>query len=278
MLLNTKVTEEDILNSLRDNQVRHFYSAFQFLDAHKGVRRGCYSVIMGTSGCGKSGLAQAMGVQLASAPKVKVLMYLTEEAKTNYAGPMFMYAKSAGGGLDQVDFFEESSMEHEKLRTHDQFLAAVKEVIVSSFADIVILDNVSTGRLYGTGTSVWDQEKTTWMLKNLAKDLSIHICCVVHTKKDITDNSYRLNTISDHQGAASLGKEASFFYALQKYTNNGQVHVFLRTLKHRGYPDANGTYMLMYDKDFRVYTGDQKVDFEKVKEVFKLRDALSGAK
>lgn len=278
MLINGKVTEEEIMASLRDSKVRHFHSAFQFLDAHMGVRRGCYSVIMGTSGCGKSGLAQAMGVQLASSPGVRVLMILTEEAKTNYAGPMFMYAKMAGGDLSQVDFFEESSMDHDKLKTHDQFLAAIKDVIVSSFADVVILDNVSTGRLYGTGTAVWDQEKTTWMIKNLAKDLNIHICCVVHTKKDITDNSPRLNTISDHQGAASLGKEASFFYALQKFTNNGQVHVFLRTLKHRGYPDANGTYSLRYDKDFRVYMGDQKVDFDKVKEVFKIRDSLGQSK
>lgn len=264
--------------SLRDGMVRHFYSAFQFLDAHRGVRRGHYSVLMGTSGAGKSGLAQSMAVQLASAQNVKVLVILTEEARTNYAGPMLMYAKSAGGNLDNIIFFEESSMDHEQLKSHDQYLAAIKDVIVSSFADIVIIDNVSTGRMYGTGTSVWDQEKTTWMLKNTSKDLNIHICAVVHTKKDVTDNSPRLMTIQDHQGAASLGKEASFLYALQKFTNNGQVHVFLRTLKHRGYPDAHGTYAMTYDKDFRVYVGDMKVDFEKLKDVFKLRDNLGGGK
>ncbi len=277
-MFDSGVSRDEVLAAIEDSKVRHYHSTFQFLDAHNGPRRGCYSVIMGTTGCGKTGLAQAIAVQAASAPGVKVLMVLTEEAKVNYAVPLYAYSDATGGEIDNISFFEESSMDHERIKTHDQFLAELKEVIVGSFADLVVIDNVSTGRLYGTGTATWDQEKTTWFIKNLAKDLNIHICVVVHTKKDVIDNSHRLFTTSDHQGVASLGKEASFFYALQKFTMNGQTFVFLRALKHRGYPDANGTYAMNYDKGLRVYFGDVKIDFDKMKEAFKLRDNLGAAK
>lgn len=277
-MLDHKINREAVLAAAQESRKRHFHSAFQFLDAHNGIRRGAYSVVMGTSGCGKTGLAQAIAVQASTSPKAKVLVILTEESKENYAGPMLAYSDLTGCKMENITFFEESSMDHEKLRTHDQFLQEIKEVIVGSYADMVLIDNITTGRLYGTGTSIWDQEKTVWFLKNLVKDLNIHIMVVAHTRKEVTDNMPRLMTIQDHQGAASLGKEAAFLYALQKFTANGSTYVFSRTLKHRGYPDGHGTFALNYDMGLRLYVGDKRVDFERMKEIFKMRDSFGGNK
>ena len=274
-MLDHSVGREEIEQARRDSLKRYFHTTFQHHDVHHGIRKGVYSVIMGTPSCGKSGLSKAIAVQAAStSPDTKVLMILSEESKADYAGAMLAYADKTGTSIDHITFYEESKMDHQKLKTHEQYLSALKDVIAGSFANLVIIDNITTSRLYGPSTAMYDQGKSVWFMKNLAKDLDIAILAIAHTRTEVSDNMNRLFTTQDHRGVKALGAEAAYFYALQKFTSNNNVFVFCSNLKHRFHPNASGHFLMKYDMDLGVYVGDQKVPFDKMKEIFQIRDNL----
>lgn len=264
----------DIQEAFKDSQKRHFHSTFAHLDAHFGVRRGCYSVYMGSTSCGKSSLLKTIIVQASSTPDVTVLVWLSEEKKAKYAKGMSHYCNTTGADLSKVKFFEESSIDMTQLKTHEDFLIFVRDVMVSAGADIVFFDNISTSRLYGSSTHIKDQAKTVTFFKRQSQDLDIAIVAICHTSSDVSDNQGRLFTTEDVRGLKSISIEASYFYALQKFTSNGTIYLTLRTLKFRDHDQASGTYILNYDHNMGVYVGDKKVDFEAINEIFKKRDSL----
>lgn len=273
-MIDLSVNQDEIQAAIEDSRQRHFFTTFNHLDAHYGIRKGCYSVYMGTTGSGKSSLIKTIGAQASSTPHTKVLFWLSEEKKAKYAKGMDRYCELSGIKLENISFFEESSINPDHIRTHDSFLAYFKEVVCSVGADMVIIDNVSTSRFYGPQTSLIDQGKTVQFLKTASQDLDIALVCVIHTSSHVSDNMGRLFTTEDVRGIRSISLEASYFYALQKFTRNGEIFLFLRTLKFREHAQASGTYLLKYDPALSLYSGDSKVDFEKVNEVFKTRDAL----
>lgn len=274
MSMDFSVNKEDIEAATEDSKVKHFFTSFNHLDAHFGIRKGCYSVYMGTTGSGKSSLIKTIGAQASSTPHVKVLFWLSEEKKAKYAKGLDKYCEMAGINLSNIAFFEESSIEPAFIRTHEAFLSYFKEVVCSVGADLVIIDNISTGRFYGPQTSLRDQGRSVQFFKQISQDLDIGLITVIHTSSDVSDNQGRLFTTEDVRNLKSISLEASYFYALQKFTRNGDIFMFLRTLKYREHDNAAGTYLLKYDKTISLYTGDHKIEFEKVNEIFKTRDAL----
>jgi KaiC/GvpD/RAD55 family RecA-like ATPase len=271
-MMEQSVSREEIEIARKDSAKSHFFTTFDFLRAHYGVRKGCYSVIMGTSGCGKSGLAKAIAVQSANQKGTSVLVLLTEESPEKYASSVYAYADASGVSTDNIKFYDMKKIP--KCKTHEEYLTYVREIIAGSFADIVILDNLTTDQLYSSNTAINDQVKSVWFLKSLSQNLNIAIVAVCHTAAHVTDNMGRLFNTDDHKGSKSLGMEASYFYALQKFTAGENTYVFLRTLKHRDHPEGYGTYLLKYDKGLGVYVGDKKVDFQTMNDIFKKRDQL----
>lgn len=268
------VDPKDIQDAIEDSKQRHFFTSFQHLDAHYGIRRGCYSIYMGTTGCGKSSLVKVVGAQASSTPKIKVLFWLSEEKKAKYAKGLDKYCDYAGIKLSEIAFFEESSIDKDHIRTHEAFLSYFIEVVCTVNADIVIVDNLSTSRFYGPQTSLRDQGRTVEFFKQKSQDLDIAIVGVIHTSSGVSDNMGRLFTTEDVRGLRSISLEASYFYAIQRFTRNGEIFNFVRTLKFREHDTGGGTYHLKYDPKMSLYIGDSKIDFEKVKEIFKKSDRL----
>jgi hypothetical protein len=260
--------------AVADSQVKHFNTTFEHLGKHFGIRRGCFSLYMGTTSCGKSSLMKTLSAQASATPGVQVLHWLSEEKKEKYAKGMDSYCQAAGIDITKIRWFEESSLEMGAYKKHEDFLGAFKDIVVASGADIVFIDNISTSRLYGAETPLWDQAKTVTTLKRLSQDLDIAIVCVIHTSSNVSDNMGRLFTTEDVRGSKSIGIEASYFYSLQKFTRNNEIFLTLRTLKFREHDNAGGTYLLKYDPRFSVHTGDLEIDFNKVNEIFKNRDHL----
>jgi hypothetical protein len=260
--------------AVEDSKKRHFNTTFEHLGKHYGFRRGCFSLYMGTTSCGKSSLMKTLSSQAASTPGVKVLHWLSEEKKEKYAKGMDLYCQAASIDITTIKWFEESSLDMATYKKHDDFLQAFKDIVVASECDILFLDNISTSRLYGAETPLWDQAKTVTALKRLSQDLDIAIVCVIHASSKVSDNMGRLFTTEDVRGSRTIGIEASYFYSLQKFTRNNEIFTTLRTLKFREHDNAGGTYLLKYDPRFSVYTGDMEIDFEKVNQIFKNRDFL----
>jgi hypothetical protein len=254
--------------------MKHFFTSFEHLSAHFGIRKGCYSIYMGTTSCGKSSLLKTIAVQASTTPGVTVLIWLSEEKKAKYAKGMDLYCKEVGADLGAVKFFEESSLDMSTIRTHEDFLATFRDVVVASGADIVFIDNITTSKLYGSATSLSGQGQTVTFFKRITQDLDIAIVAVSHTSSDVSDNMGRLFTTEDVRGLKAISLEASYFYSLQKFTSNGEIFLTLRVLKFRDHDQASGSYLLKYDPRFSVYTGDVKVPFETINEIFKKRDAL----
>lgn len=268
------VNPQDILDAAEDSKKRHFFSSFNHLDAHFGIRRGCYSLYMGTTGCGKSSLVKTVGIQASSTPHTKVLFWLSEEKKAKYAKGMDTYCEMMGLPLENIAFFEESSIDKGLVRTHQEFLSYFGEVVCMANADIVIIDNISTSRFYGSQTSLKEQGQTVEFFKKTSQEMDIAIVAVIHTSSDVSDNMGRMFTTEDVRGLKSIALEASYFYAIQRFTRNGEIYNFLRTLKFREHANAAGTYHLKYDLKTSLYVSDEKVDFEMVKRIFKESDRL----
>jgi hypothetical protein len=273
-MMDFSVKKEDIDHAREDSKVKHFFTSLQHLDSHFGIRKGVYSVIMGTPSCGKSGLAKLYGIQASCTPHTKVLFWLSEESKAKYAVGMDLYCEQMGIDLGQIAFFEEKSINKDLVRTHKTFLGYFKEVVCASGADLVIIDNITSSRFYGPATTLKEQGETVEFFKEFSHDLDIGLVVVMHTSSDVSDNMGRLFTTEDVRGLKSISIEAAYFYALQKFTRNGEVYTFLRTLKHRFHQQASGTFLLKYDSKFAMYVGDNKVDFNKVKEIFNESDRL----
>ena len=278
-MLATSVKREDITKAKADAEKWHFFTGLEFLRAHFGIRRGCYSLLMGTPGSGKSSLAKLIAIQAATSKQLedrgeKVLIWLSEELKEKYSVNMQAYADKIGFNLESILFIEESSIDPSLIKSHDDFLNLFREAVVANNAGLVVIDNVTTGRFYGPQTSVPEQGKSTQFLKTLPQDLDIALLPVIHTSTKVSDNMGRLFTTEDVRGLKSIALEASYFYALQKFTRNGETFSFVRNLKYREHDKADITSLLSYDKDLSIYTGDTKVDFSKVKEIFQSADRL----
>lgn len=268
------VQQHDIDNARMDADIQHFFTSLESLSAHRGIRRGVYSVLMGTPSCGKSGLAKLMGIQAASNATVKVLFWLSEETKSKYAIGMDKYCDECDVPLENIAFFEEKTIPKGLIQSHREFLNYFKETVLKIEADLVIVDNITSSRFYGPATSLKEQGMTVEFFKEFTQEKDIGLVAVMHTSSDVSDNMGRLFTTEDVRGLKSISIEAAYFWALQKFTRNSEIFTFLRTLKHRFHPNGAGTYLLKYDSTKSMYVGDKKVPFEKVKEIFKESDRL----
>lgn len=273
-MIDYSVKKSGIDKARNDSQIRHFFTSLQHLDAHSGIRKGVFSILMGTTGSGKSGLAKIYGIQASTTPSAKVLFWLSEESKEKYAIGMDTYCEDMGIDFSEIAFFEEQSIDKTLVKSHQEFINYFKEIVCDSGADIVIIDNATSSRFYGPATSLRDQGVSVQFFKEFSHNLDIALLVVMHTASNVSDNAGKLFTPEMVRGLKSISIEASYFYAIQKFTRNGDIITFLRTLKHRFHPDAGGTYRLDYNKKYGLYTGDKAVNFETVKRIFQEADRL----
>lgn len=263
----------DIELALEEKERQYFFSTFEHLNVHHGFRKGCYSIVMGSTGSGKSSLMKMYALNASSTPS-NVLLWLSEEAKAKYAMSMIKYCDVTGTDISRIKFFEESKVPQKYKKNMDNFHEYFKYIVRLTGAEIVLVDNITSSRFYGPQTSLNEQGKTVQFFKDFSKEYNIALVAAMHTASNVSDNMGRLFTTEDVRGNRSISIEASYFYALQKFTKDSDIYTFVRNLKHRDHDEAQGMFILKYDKDYSLYTGDRKVNFAEIKSLFESSDRL----
>jgi hypothetical protein len=274
--MRTQILDFDLIEEAQhETQERHFFTSFEHLAAHRGFRKGVISGYIGSTGCGKSSLMKTLALQsVTGGNPINATYWLSEESINKYGMTLKRYVDETNAPYHRIRFFEESSMDHVALRTHEYFLEAFRDIVKSDGSEIVFIDNASTSRLYKGDIGFVNQGKTVEFLKNMAKEMDIAIVFLAHTGPKVSDNMGRLITAEDIRGSKDLVIQASYLYILQKFTSSGHVFLTLRTVKSRDHQGAFGNYVLKYDQNLGVYTGDVKVEFEEINRIFKARDHL----
>jgi transcriptional regulator with XRE-family HTH domain len=275
-MMQTKILDFDEVAQAQEEALeRHFFTTFNHLGAHNGFRRGVLSGYIGTTGSGKSSLMKTLALQaVTNNSEAKALYWLSEEALHKYGMSLKKYVDKTNAPYHRIEFFEESSMDHKILRTHQHFLMAFREIVERSMCQILFIDNLTTSRLYKNETGLMGQGQTVEFLKNLAKDLNIAIVYLAHTESKVSDNQGSLIAMEDIRGSKDIVIQSSYFYILQKFTQNGQIFLTLRTVKSRDHNGAFGNYLLKFDAEIGLYIADVKVEFEEINAIFKRRDYL----
>lgn len=255
----------------KEKTKRHFFTSFSFLDAHYGIRKGSYGVLLGSTGSGKSSLAMAIAAQSTISPAKDVLIWLSEETKAKYmSNGLYRFCLDRNIDINRIKMFEEKNVS--KSLNHERFLNYAEEIILSSGAEFVMVDNITSSRFYGPNTSYQQQGQSVDFFKRITERYDLGLLAIMHTASDVSDNMGRLFTTEDVRGSKQISIEAGYFYALQKFTKEDRPYVFLRTLKSRDHDEGFGSYVLKYDRKLKVYTGDEKVDFARLKEIFESAD------
>lgn len=248
-----------------------FPSTFGFLMAHNGLRPGCSHGILGTLGSGKSTLLKALICQTAEAKRVGV--YLSEERVLSYQVGINR-VNSNQEILDNIKFIQESNLK--KDRTPRQIKGLIEMAIKEMGLKAIFMDNITTSCLYGDHVNQAEQCHTIEWMNETARATGCSFFYVAHTKKEVTDNLNRLLTPEDVRGNTLLPIMTEYFYTLQKFEGNERQYHVVRNCKHRYHEKASGFFLLKYENG--RYVEDSKINFERVNEIFKMRDSFGKAR
>ena len=259
-------------------ETRHVSSAFGFLNAHNGLRKGKLHVMMGSSHSGKSTLLRTLVFDaLNNNPDKKLMVFLSEETTDDFIREIAVSKYRDKKGLDRL--IVHSSFDRKKPTTLKEMVFLIKEVN----PDIFFFDNITTAAFYEEA-SVKNQGQMVYILKDLAKELNIPFYIVVHTGATVTDNMRRLVEMNDIRGSKQIVNMAEFFYIAQTFHTESydgllrkkipQIRPMIFIKKHRGQDCESRIFYLNYDKEKRIYSSDREMEFSEVKHYFKERNYL----
>ena len=265
---HSPVSKDKLEELRRYNNKLFFPSTFGFLNAHNGLRPGCFHGLLSSTGAGKSSLVKAIIAQTAEVCKVGVL--LTEEKPPMYQMGINL-SNDSQDVLDNIIFLDDTNIS-KIARTPVDFMNYLSMMVVSEGIKALFIDNVTTGSFYGDHIPFNQQKKSIDILMDVMHKTGVLIFYVAHTRKEITDNMPRLLTPEDIRGSAMLPMKTEYFYTMQKFEGKEKQYNVIRICKHRYHEKAVGFFQLEYENG--RYTKDFKVPFDSVNNIFKERDRL----
>jgi len=268
-MLRKSVDEYTIeLHSELSNRIS-FYSRFGFLRTVKGLRPGCLNGFIGTTGSGKSTLIKTIVAD--TLKDCNCLVWLSEESVEEYQ-PKINTIITDKLLLDRLFFIEEKKISEEYFLDQRKFFFFMKESILKSRANVLIIDNITTSYLYSEEVTIKEQGRSALFLSKIAKELNIAIVYVAHTKKTVNDTYSGMITKEDIRGSQKIVIMTEYLYILQKFQSGESAYPIMQICKHR-FHEVNDRYYVLHYKDGN-YTKDKLVKFELVKQMFRQRDVL----
>ncbi len=258
---------EEMVRQIKANKEQYFQSRFGFLNETHGLRLGCYHALLGTTGSGKSTIAQAIAAD--SLESKKVLLILSEDRFKEYQ--IGIKLSNSKYNHKNLMYFEQESAPKEVRKYSETLFDYYSDLIAQSGAQLVIWDNPTTSHF--ASFTFREQEAIVYNFRLLAQRLNMAFMHLVHTKKEITDNMGRLIEGEDVRGSNQVFQLADYFYIFQKFMLAEKFYPFVRIKKHRYHRFIKQFYHGLCYKD-GAYVSDFPVEFKAINEAFLKRNYL----
>lgn len=260
---------EQIERSAQVHRVALWDSRFDFLKATNGIRPACLTGLMGTTGTGKSTLLKSIIAD--SAQDYPVMVWLTEEPVSQYVAGIKKSKHSAN--FENILFFHEDDLSDSIKNNLDDLLFYFFEKVIESGAKIVFMDNVTTSSFYSSHFGEKGQARAMDHFRKFAHENKITIFYLIHTAKNVTDNSGKLIQGEDVRGSNKSFIMSDYFYILQRFEIGQKFFTFVRIVKHRYHENITHKYFVLnYINGY--YFSDSGVLFEEINKSFMDRNYL----
>lgn len=258
---SAKSSPEEIASIAAENEHNYFESDFNFLKAHNGLRPGCIHVLLASSGAGKSSIIRK--IALDSGKSSSVMVWLSEETREDFICALKNSHPGDAVG-EKIILCEE--VEIEKKDSHPSvILQKFRDLILEHNPRIVILDNLTTSRMY-MNLRPNEQDNVVSEIKALCKVQEIALLVVMHTRSDFSN--LRLMEDNDVRGSKTIANLCEYLYLFQCWEKNGFIFPTIRIRKARKHRVESKIYKLIFDKGMNLYVGDISLNFEEFKNVF----------
>lgn len=260
---------EQIEKSAQVHHIALWDSKFDFLKATQGIRPACLIGLMGTTGTGKSTLLKAIIAD--TAQDHPVMVWLTEEPVVQYVAGIKKSKQTTN--FENILFFHEDDLGESTKEKVDDLLFYFFEKVVESGCRIVFMDNITTSAFYSSHFGEKGQSRVIDALKKFAHKNKITIFFLIHTAKNVTDNSGKLIMGEDVRGSNKSFITADYFYILQRFEVASKFFTFIRIIKHRYHENVTHKYFILNYIDGHYYS-DTKTDFAVINKAFLDRNYL----
>jgi RecA-family ATPase len=239
---------------------------FWFLQEHRGFRPGKLHVFLGATSSGKSTLIRTIIYHLVDKLQEgkTILIWLSEEARVDFVRQLKSIGDLPKENLKRIKIVSEVDS-RPRMETHLETLERFKMAVLGK--DMVIIDNITTGRLY-------DQEKpqrqseVAQMIKEIAVEKNIPVILMAHPTKAKGMSRRRMLQEEDIRGSKTLLNLAEFFYVIQQLKSKKNILSTLRIVKSRGIATEHKLYNFKHDKERDTYVSDEKSDYDEFKSWF----------
>lgn len=261
--------EKKFLDVVKELRKTDYPTRFNFLMAHKGMRKAELSTVLSPNGSGKSTLVRSIIVEMLMAEK-KVYTYLSEEVSEKYVLDLYQYflvlLKSDFAAADAVmrNLFTESAFEGKKFSRIDPLIESIRQGIQTEMIDAIFIDNF-TASFMGSAP-IAQQGDAIMKLKGLAIEFDIPVVLVVHTVKNF-DVYSSVMTSDNVRGNATTANVGSYNYCMSTFWRGERPRSFVSVDKARYHGEAQKRfYELGFDKDLKIFTSDKEVTFKEFQE------------
>lgn len=256
-----------------------YYSNFNFLNRHFGLRKGSIHLILGDTGKGKSSLVRSIAVE--NTTKNNVFILLSEETvssyniklnETNVNYKRFIFDEKQSENilntnqshiktpvntdLTRIKCASELEQNFDSERDFNQFFIMIKDFIKRDNIKLFIYDNFSTG-LFSENFKY--QKDAIKKFKEIANEYNIPIIILIHPKKSAHFEGTYL-TPDSIRGNSALATMPEFIYSMNMCEIDEGLKNYLLITKSRDYDFANRKWFeLRYttiDGKNGTYTGD----------------------
>jgi GTPase SAR1 family protein len=270
-----EMDEDEAKTRIALNNHIEYDTQFNFINYHKGFRRGKLHVLLGDSSSGKSTLVKSiLGYQ--TALKRRIFLWLSEESCEDFKDSLAFtdFDKSIFENIRAVSEVDiRNSLIKKGIKNADEeirinFYQKIKNEFLVEKPDIFIFDNVTTSACYND-LQTKEQGDFAGLLKSMCIDFNIPFLLVAHTS--VTNKKKLFIGLEDIRGSKTLSNIAEFFYTVQKKelknpTNDIKFLQFARVLKSRNQPVYANVSILKFNSLTRMIDSDYSIDYAQFKE------------
>lgn len=258
--------EQELIKATLKNQ--DFFSRYNFLNSHYGLRNSQLHILVGESGKGKSTLLRS--IILDTAHHENSLVILSEEDCDSFKYQINLYAncdkikRNVAKTLKNIKVFSELDNDLDPIRHFSHYFAKIRRFIESYNIKSLFYDNISTG-IFSEEFQI--QSKVIKEFKKIAIDFEIPVFIISHPKKNALFSDILLK--KDHiSGNRCMSTIPENIYTLNACHNLFPKKTYILIDKARNYPRSNNRWFeLEYtflDEETGAFTSDKPVTYENV--------------